>query len=238
MESVTVFLLILLWVISASKAIHAKFSRQWFRGRKASSAPFTSLESAPPIPAKEVTLKDTPLYILPALQPKGSSPTSMGLKRLESANWLTMDDNYSPEHTLRNSLLTTNYPQVVQCLEGSEEACHEVLELVTEFLSTRYPQQFTTSDTPLGPIIHNHLTNESFQIGSDCKTPLETASRLAMEDFNILIKNPDTGDHHLMASATLFPAGWKLEERIGFSIAKLHAPVPEWKKNLAGSVNR
>jgi hypothetical protein len=59
-----------------------------------------------------------------------------------------------------------------------------------------------------------------------------------MEDFNILLKNQETGEYELKASATLFPAGWKLQERIGTSMANLHKPVPGWKEKLGGSVNR
>lgn len=62
-----------------------------------------------------------------------------------------------------------------------------------------------------------------------------------MEDFNILLCDPESEDPEewkLMASATLFPAGWKLQERIGCSMAVLHAPVPGWKEKLGKSVNR
>jgi hypothetical protein len=54
-----------------------------------------------------------------------------------------------------------------------------------------------------------------------------------MEDFNILMKDPVTGEYQLQASATLFPAGWELQERIGTSLANLHAPVPGWGEDMA-----
>ncbi|KAG9236954.1 hypothetical protein BJ875DRAFT_354842, partial [Amylocarpus encephaloides] len=179
-----------------------------------------------------------PQYVFPSLRPTAPSSTSMGLKRLEVDNWLTIDSQYYNEHTIRNSLLITRHAQVVQCLRGSEQACHEVLELVTTFMSQRFPDDFTIVQTSHGPVIRNHITNENFHIGADCPNPLEVAARLAMEDFNVLMKHTETGQYHLMASATLFPAGWKLQERIGTSMDNLHKPVPEWKKNLGGSVNR
>ncbi|EPE28989.1 hypothetical protein GLAREA_00147 [Glarea lozoyensis ATCC 20868] len=240
MEAITVFLFLLVCgiVILRATYTHTNVYSQCHRNWKAFSPLFKGLESPALTQTSEISLKDTPRYTLPSLQPKGPSPTSMGLRRLESANWLIIDEKYLYEHSLRKTLFTTHHSQVVRCLEGSEQACYEVLDLAVEFLSTRYPQHFTTRDTPSGPAIHNHLTGESFEVGNKCRTPLETAARLAMEDFNILVKDPETGDHHLMASATLFPAGWKLNKRIGFSMAQLHAPVPAWKKNLGGSVNR
>lgn len=190
-----------------------------------------------PIDEKEIPIKDTPAYVFPALTPKTAAKTSMGLRRLEASNWLPVDSHYQSEHAIRSSLLSTQHSNVVQCLPGSEQACHEVLDIVVTFLVARYPNDFTIS-TSAGRTIHNHLTNEHFVIDSTCPNPLEISARLAMEDFNILIKNPETEEYHLMASATLFPAGWKLQERIGTSMANLHKPVPEWKKNLGGSVNR
>ncbi|KAE9377073.1 hypothetical protein N431DRAFT_331950 [Stipitochalara longipes BDJ] len=166
---------------------------------------------------------------------------AMGLKRLDESNWLTLDSNYLLEHFLRCSLLCTKRPQVIQCLSDSLEACYEVLSIVTSFLSSRFPQHFTltTMSSGGGPAIHNHLTNEIFPIGlHNCPNPLEIAAKLSMEDFNILMKNSETGEYHLQASATLFPAGWKLQERIGTSMANLHAPVPRWNEKLGGNVNR
>jgi hypothetical protein len=161
---------------------------------------------------------------------------AMGLKRLDESNWLTIDIAYLPEHRIRRNMLHSNRPNVLQCLPGSEAACHEVLELVTSFLSRRFPQHFTINN--LGNIIHNHLTHESYIIGSECLNPMETAARLAMEDFNILEKDPVTGDYLIKASATLFPAGWQLQEKIGTSMANLHSPVPGWHEKLGAAVNR
>lgn len=41
-----------------------------------------------------------------------------------------------------------------------------------------------------------------------------------------------------MASATFFPAGWRMPDRIGNTITNLHKPVPFWKHRLAGSVEK
>jgi hypothetical protein len=192
------------------------------------------------VPDTEIKLsQDVKPYSFPPLRERTSTKMAMGLKRLDEDNWLTLDSNYLPEHFLRCSLLCTKHLQVIQCLPDSEAACFEVLSIVTSFLSSRFPQHFTITTIQSGPAIHNHLTNEIFPIGQqNCSIPLEIAAKLSMEDFNVLIKNPETGEYHLQASATLFPAGWKLQERVGTSMANLHAPVPGWKEKLGGSVNR
>ena len=177
-------------------------------------------------------------YQLPPLKVKTSTRMAMGLRRLEHSNWLTVDSNYLPEHTLRQHLLATSRPDVIQCLPPSLPACHEVLDIAVSFLTSRFPSQFSTSKTPSGLVIHNSTTGETFPIGSQCQNPLEVAALLAMEDFNILMKDEETGDYLLQASATLFPAGWKLQERIGTNLNCLHAPVPGWSEKLGAHVNR
>jgi hypothetical protein len=175
-------------------------------------------------------------FQLPPLRTRSSSRMAMGLKRLDESNWLTIDRFYHSEHTLRAQMLQNCRPNVLQCLPGTEAACREVLDLVTSFLSKRFPEHFTINHS--ASIIHNHLTQESYLIGAQCPNPMETAARLAMEDFNVLIKDQATGEYLLRASATLFPAGWQLQERIGTSMANLHGPVPGWKEKLGSAVNR
>lgn len=183
-------------------------------------------------------LQDVTPYQFPPLKERTSTKMAMGLKRLDIDNWLTLDQNYLPEHEMRCNLLKNKKANVIECLEGSEEACYEVLEIVSCFMSSRFPQHFTMTHEFGEPAIYNRLTDETFLVGRKCPNPLEVAARLAMEDFNILIKNPATGEYHLQASATLFPAGWKIQERIGYSMARLHGPVPKWQEKLGDHVNR
>lgn len=49
---------------------------------------------------------------------------------------------------------------------------------------------------------------------------------------------PGEAEHRLNASATLFPAGWTLQERIGWTLAELHKAVPGWAKKLGIAVER
>jgi hypothetical protein len=183
--------------------------------------------------------QDVKEYQFPPLREKTSTRMAMGLKRLDESNWLTLDYNYLSEHTIRCNLLdSSSRSSVIQCLPGSEAACHEVLETVTAFLASRFPQHFGLTGTSSEQKIRNHLTKETYLIGPKCPNPLEIAAKLSMEDFNVLIKHHKTGEYHLQASATLFPAGWKLQERIGTTMANLHAPVPQWKEKLGHHVNR
>lgn len=180
--------------------------------------------------------RPTQAFKLPPLRPTTSTLMTMGLRRLDHANWLTIDDDYMTFHRIRNRLLANYKSSVASSLPPSLAACQEVLSLVSEFLATRYPKDFEIYTKGSCPFIFNRQTGESFPLSSNL-SPLETAARLAMEDFNILIKD-DEGIWRLQASATLFPAGWKLEERIGGTLDNLHGPVPKWSEKLGPPVSR
>lgn len=258
MEPLIILSLFTFCVAIGSRSIHAKRIWHWFQQHQTSRSTIITTKShnsslppprsQPPTPEKQQPIHTLQPYVFPALAPKTASKSSMGLKRLDVANWLSIDRHYHSEHDIRTQLLATNHPNVIQVLPGSELACHEVLSLTVTFLTTRYPQHFTITSSPststsqpsphqTHQFITNHLTKETFQVGPSCPNPLETAARLAMEDFNVLMKNEE-GEYCLLASATLFPAGWKLRERVGMSMAVLHAPVPGWKDRLSGSVSR
>jgi hypothetical protein len=233
MEAIAAVVLIF-GLISTGQIIHKANIWAKIRKRIQSSAVPTPNKEIPPFsPSQEIKP-----YQLPPLQIRTSTKMAMGLRRLDQANWLTIDSNYLPEHHLRKNFLATCRPKVIQCLLGSEAACHEVLGKVTKFLTGHFPQSFTLRNTSSGPVVDNHITGEIFPVGTKCPNPLETAALLAMEDFNVLIRNPETGEYHLQASATLFPAGWKLQERIGTTMANLHGPVPGWQEKMGAHVNR
>lgn len=229
MSDVSIFLILVAGLIFAG---HTIYTRRLLSS-KSRDIPKTSTY---------IIAQDVKPYQFPALKIRTSTSTKMGmgLKRLDDSNWLTIDANYLPEHNHRIRLLSSCRLNVIECLPISLPACYEVLDLAVSFLTTRFPHQFTTSHNASGPVIHNHTTGETFPIGPHphCRNPLEIAALLAMEDFNILIKDSTTGEYNLQASATLFPAGWKLQERIGTSLASLHAPVPGWNAKIGAHVNK
>ena len=118
----------------------------------------------------------------------------MDLRKSDLKKWLDVDKNYTVYHSVRSELLNDEQCRVLQCLPGSEAACIELLDLVVEFLTENYPQQFrahfSLSSIEFVEVV---ATCEIFQVKAPYHglNPLEVAARLAMEDFNILIKEKD-----------------------------------------------
>ncbi|RHZ66840.1 hypothetical protein CDV55_107210 [Aspergillus turcosus] len=163
----------------------------------------------------------------------------MDIRKLDVENWLTVDKNYMDEHHVRSRLLREEREKVLQCLPESYDACLEALEEVVEFLCQRFPHVFERKKSGNESTIHNRMTGETFVFGGENKQvdPLEIAVRLTMEDLSILMQNAD-GEYYLAASASLFPVGWTVKERIGWTISQLHNPVPLWHQQVASSVSK
>ncbi|KAI9772422.1 MAG: hypothetical protein M1840_000625 [Geoglossum simile] len=159
----------------------------------------------------------------------GEYHLTMGLRKLDE-NWLTVDDNC---HQLKAELLTGSKSKVLQCLPGSESACLEVLEAVLDFLIEKWPDVFERFGANSN-FVRNNKTGEEFNLDEDL--PLEVAARLVAEDLNVLEESGE--DYILTASATCFPIGWSLEEKIGWPIDSLHKSVPGWKKEIGDSVKK
>ncbi|KAF7593851.1 hypothetical protein BBP40_010786 [Aspergillus hancockii] len=164
----------------------------------------------------------------------------MDIRKLDAQNWLTIDKNYMAEHQVRSQLLQHEKPNVFQCLPESYDACLEVLEEVVDFLCQRFPDRFVHKKAGDDEsTIHNKMTGETFSFGGQNNEvdPLEIAVRLTMEDLSILMKNEDD-EYYLAASASLFPVGWVVQDRIGWTISQLHKPVPLWHQQVATSVSK
>lgn len=156
---------------------------------------------------------DTPsnkadVFDLQALEPYPPHPfnrnerynMTMGLQKLDVENWLTVNKNYPTQHRIRAGLLAAKEERVLQCLPGSEEACIEVLDLVVDYLTNKYPAMYQLVEGD-GDVerIRNRETGEEFGLQQPFEetAPLEIAARLVAEDINILKQASDGGEHYL-----------------------------------------
>ena len=66
--------------------------------------------------------------------------------------------------------------------------------------------------------------------------PLASLGRLVQEDFCLLERQ---GEEHVLTAAVLcFPAGWRVSEKIGRPLTRIHAPVAEYDAQIARRVQR
>ncbi len=71
----------------------------------------------------------------------------------------------------------------------------------------------------------------------DRARPLATLGRLVQEDICIL--QPGGGGEHVLTAAILcFPAGWRLDEKLGRPLMRMHAPVARYTPEVGARVQR
>jgi hypothetical protein len=119
----------------------------------------------------------------------------MGLRK---ADWLAVNGDYKEFHAARVRLLEEKPEEVLQVNAKAEQACEGLMHEVVNFLVRAYPQCFEVLECGRGKIVVNKMTDERFDLQRPWSVhPLEVCTRLAMEDFNILMKSGLTGQHYL-----------------------------------------
>jgi hypothetical protein len=164
--------------------------------------------------------------------PFGSGPyrMAMDLVSVPDTAWFELDDRYLPDMAEKRRLLATARDDVFAVTATSDSARTEALGLMITALSAQYPDWFSRD----GAVVRNHLTGESWTIGS--VDPLDLAGRLVQEDL-CLIQNSPEGPVFTAASLC-FPSRWRLLDKIGKPLSAVHGPVPLYANRLAKPVDR
>jgi len=138
----------------------------------------------------------------------------MGLRPLDLARWLEIDEHYDEELALKTMLLRDAFDVVVATNPEGDDASTELLEEVTSFLRVDYPERI-----PSAP---------------QSEHPLVAASRLVQEDLCILVREDAW---RLRAACVCFPSRWQLASKIATTLDDIHAPVPDYDVTLARPTN-
>ena len=163
---------------------------------------------------------------------KASPTLTMGLLPLNLKNWIEIDRNLSNELSEKRFLLLTRHEDVFATLSEAMPGACEVLTLLTEHLTKRFPQIYKATDRKL----HNLVTDEFWSFPSEPMHPLELAGRLIQEDLCLLGWNAHKRNYILTGASVCFPTRWVLAEKLGQSLERIHHPVPGYEDQLADKV--
>lgn len=136
---------------------------------------------------------------------------SMGLRPLEMAHWLEIDDRRGDELALKAQLLD-RVPEVV--------------------VATR-PAGHAPSEELLGEVVawlDDHAAGVAVGTPRPGEHPVVSAARLVQEDLCVLVRDDAW---RLQAACVCFPSRWSLAAKIGGSLDDIHAPVPGYRDVLA-----
>jgi hypothetical protein len=161
---------------------------------------------------------------LPAYTPYDGSAKlfAIGLKPLDLADWIEIDDTYDEQMREKRRLFATVSDDVLVEEPDTVEAQREVLALIREHVCATFPERFRQTCKGIAIAGHPALDNARLQSLS----PLHAASLLVQEDL-ILMRRGDDG-WRLVAGSLCFPSSWILREKFGRALQDIHTPVPNF----------
>jgi len=149
---------------------------------------------------------------------------AMGLRTLEPSLWLEGGVDLAPQLNERSSLISQAESVVYSALEGHDAEIHYFASLIVRNLKEYHSSEY--SFTP------DSVTHRETGFQADLSSPklLLELTRVVAEDLCVLKKID--GEWTLIAGAVLFPSRWKLSEKIGKSLDRIHTPVPGYANAL------
>ncbi len=161
----------------------------------------------------------------------GSDRLSMGIKALDPANWIEIDDHFDHQMAMRRRLLDERPRDVVDVLPGSEAGQDELLAMLLQHLSLHAGERYRIS----ADFIQDRQSGARFSLTAE-HAPLRLAGRLVQEDFCLLQRR--SSGYHLVAAVLCFPAHWRLHDKLGHPLIDIHGPVPGFAEQLGNPVDR
>lgn len=150
-----------------------------------------------------------------------------GVLPLDPDDWLRADDAYPAQMALRDALIATRPDEVHALLPQAHAAAAELYATVMPLLPA-----LGVEGVPGGL-----RRPDGVVIVPDAAHPLLTLGRLCQNDFCIL-QQDGSAEHVLTGAILCFPAGWRLADKIGRPMMRIHAPVAKYTDDLGRRVQR
>lgn len=163
-----------------------------------------------------------PLQTIPTPYDGSSKLFQIGLKPLDLAQWIDVDDQLAAQLAEKERLRAAHPAEVFVAEPGTEDAQAEVLALLAEHLVARFPEIYRRE----GGVIEIVPAGRRVALDAQGVPPLLVAASLVQEDL-ILMRRGEAG-WRLAAGSLSFPSSWSLREKFGRPIHEVHGPVPDF----------
>lgn len=148
-----------------------------------------------------------------------AKPFTIGLKPLDLATWLEVDEALEPYLAEKDRLYADLPEKVFVERADTRDAQEEVLDLIVENLAERHGG---THGVGGGEV----RVGKRIVALSGSMPPLKIASHLVQEDLVLMRKDVD--GWRLVAASLCFPSSWSLTEKYDRALEDIHQPVPQF----------
>lgn len=156
--------------------------------------------------------------LLPTPYDGSSKLFQIGVKPLDPAEWIDVDERLAAQLAEKERLLATE-PDLFMALPDTEMAQAELLMLLVEHLPARFPDHYRRD----GDALRIAPANRTVALDGG-EAPLLIAGRLVQEDL-LLLRQSNEG-WRLVAGFLAFPSSWSLPDKLGRPMHEVHGPVP------------
>jgi hypothetical protein len=148
-----------------------------------------------------------------------------GTAPLSPATWLDAGPDYANQMARRERLLDAG-DDVVAGASGAGDLIAETCHAIINWLAAdeRWAVGAGAVTRPDGITIARQTDD------------LRLIGRLIQED--VLVMAPGVPEYRLAAGVLCFPSRWRLSEKLGRALSRIHTPVPQYDAALARRVNR
>lgn len=162
----------------------------------------------------------------------GRYALAMGMVGLDLKDWFLVCERRAAELGEKERLLAFDREAVFGALPGSEEVQREVLMLALDNLE-RHHQGLVAFEAGEIRIAE---TGTLYRMEDFADRALDLAARLVQEDLCIMSPGPE--GYVLRAGSVCFPARWRLADKLGRPMMKIHEPVAGYAEKLGKPVDR
>jgi hypothetical protein len=157
----------------------------------------------------------------------------LGMRPLDLADWIQIGDDYDAQLATKAAARMHHPDTVFVAVAEALPACAEVLELLLDHLTERWPDEFvrTVDD------VVNVRTGERLPLDGSVH-PLDVAGRLIQEDLIVMIPSGDEHELIFGAGSVCLPNRWNLQSKLGRTMAEVHAPVSQLNEQLGRPIGQ
>lgn len=131
---------------------------------------------------------------------------TLGLRPLDLSRWLDVEEDLDAVLAHKRRLLQSQHDEAVAVTTQGWAGSAETLDLVSDWL-------------------RRHDGSRSWRVDASLH-PVDAAGRLVAEDICVLSR--DATAWRLTAASVCSPSRWRLRDKIGRTVAEIHAPVPDY----------
>jgi len=143
----------------------------------------------------------------------------MGTRTMQWENWIELDNHWPSYHQQKLARIAERGDRLIMVHEMAKDAAQETLELLSRYLTKRYPSLFRYTNEQ-EEAIEILETGEIYPIRNS-DDPLKYAALLLQDDLAIMMEGPD-GLYYLRAGAICLAGFWRLEDKFGMPLERIH----------------